>query len=317
MEKLHLNFTGLDNICKSICWIFSLISWLLFLITGWIAVFGEDYKIWTLEKKNLIVLGYHIYIPILIDESFIYIIFILTMGVSSVAFFFYLIYSLFIKTNGVFNGMMGSISRFHFIPFICASALFLIGEDIEDDKEPKDLIIASLIFSIIGFLTLILVHFKTVIDPWYISLLIKNGVFGCLIALFTYNICNCIFQIGFLKYYENLDLYTIFFELIKKIVHNKSDFTDYMNNCGIALPLAIGIVNTALSFALKDFMIAVINLLIFIGCTTYYYKIEDFVIKTLFDNSGADGVIDIIMIILSSITIALLIFLYRTIYFKF
>ena len=107
------------------------------------------------------------------------------MGISSVGFFAYLIYSIFIKTNGVFNGMMGSISRFHFIPLICASALFLIGENIEDDKDPESLVVTTLIFSIIGFISLIVIHFKTILEPWYISLLIKNGTFGCLTALFT------------------------------------------------------------------------------------------------------------------------------------
>lgn len=315
MEKLNLNFKGVDNICKSICWLLSLVSWLLYLITGWIAIFGEDYKLWTIRKKNILILGYHLYLPIIIDESLVYIIFIVIMGISSVGFFVYLIYSLCIKTNGVFNGMMGKISRYHFIPLICASALFIIGEDIDDDKDPESLVYTTLIFSIIGFISLIIIHFKTILEPWYISLLIKNGTFGCLIALFTYNICNTILQLGFINYKNNLDFINFLYDLIKFSFKMKNDFSDFINNCGTALPLTIGIVNIALSFALKDFMIAAMNLLIYIGCTIYYYKIEEYIIKTFFKNNG-DGIIDIIMIILSCIAIIFLMFLYRGAFFK-
>lgn len=318
MEKLNLNFKGGDNIYKSICWILSIISWLLFLITGWIAIFGEDYKIWTLKKKNQqfwYLLNFHnIYLPILMDKSFVYIVFIILMGISSAAFLVYIIYSICIKTNGVFNGMMGSISRFHFIPLICASTLFLIGEDIEDDRDPKDLVIASFIFTIIGFISLIFIHLKTQLEPWYISLLIKNGTFGCLIALFTYNICNCILQIGILNYYDQLNFKIIFEEIYKIFIGKTSDFIKFINNCGTALPLTIGIVNIALSFALRDFMISGMNLVIFIGCTIYYYNLDDS-IRDIFKDNG-DGIIDIIMIILSCVTISLLVFFYRGTYFK-
>ena len=235
MEKVHLNFKGGDNICRSICWILSILSWLLYLITGWIAIFGEEYKIWTIKKENQqyfhfrYLKYYNIYLPILMDKSFVYIVFIVTMAISTSAFFVYLLYSICIKTNGVFNGMMGNISRFHFIPLICASALFLIGEDIDDDKEPKDLLIASLIFTIVGFISLILIHFKTIVDPWYITLLIKNGAFACLIALFTYNICNCILQIGIIHYFDNLTFQIIFDEIMKTIIGKESDFLKFIN----------------------------------------------------------------------------------------
>ena len=57
-------------------------------------------------------------------------------------------------------------------------------------------------------------------------------------------------------------------------------------------------------------MISVMNLLIFIGCTIYYYNLDDF-IKDYFKDNG-DGIIDIIMISLSALTIALLIIRYKT-----
>ena len=94
----------------------------------------------------------------------------------------------------------------------------------------------------------------------------------------------------------------------------KNDLLKFINNCGTALPLTIGIVNISLSLALKDFMISVMNLLIFIGCTIYYYNLDDY-IKDHFKDNG-DGIIDIIMIVLSSVAIAFLLYMYRGTYFK-
>ena len=54
MEKLNLNFSGGDNVIKSICWILSVLSWLLLLVTGWISLrWLDDDKyniIWTMHR---------------------------------------------------------------------------------------------------------------------------------------------------------------------------------------------------------------------------------------------------------------------------
>ena len=38
MEKLNLNFSGGENVLKSLCWILSVLSWGLFIITGGISL---------------------------------------------------------------------------------------------------------------------------------------------------------------------------------------------------------------------------------------------------------------------------------------
>ena len=326
MEKLNINCQGVDGIFMTICWILSIVSWLLFLITGWIAICGKDYNVWTITKDvkaTVPVFNIDIfpYIPIQIKESFIYIIFILTLGIATAGFIIYLIDSIFIKTTKVFNGMMGTISRFHFISFICGSALFIIGEELNDSDNQKDLIVASLIFSIIGFFSLILSQFKTTMETWLASILIKKGTFSCLIALYTYNICYLILQLGVLDKIDNITAES----LIRYFYDGKSELKDFINNCGIALPLVIGVVNIALSFVLKDIIISAMNLIIFIGMTIYYYnitKIESKLIpdaikkKIEYKENNADGVIDIIMIVLSSITIVLLFIRYKISVFK-
>jgi hypothetical protein len=314
MEKLNLNFSSGDNILKSICWLLSIISWLFFLITGWISL-GEQYYFWTIPKNTVIRVKIiiveivsHMYIPSQIDKPLLVAIFILTLVISTFGFCAYLAYSICIKSN-VFNGMMESISKFHFIPFACAGGLFIIGETIKDAEDVKTLLVIALILSIIGFISLILVHFKTNMDPWYASLLIKKATFSCLIALFTYSICYTIYQIGVRNIINN---YT-WEDLINSVV-KEGKLRTFTNNCATAFSIVIGAVNLCLAFALKDNMIAIMNLLIYIGCTIYYYNIEEETKKYLKNNG--DGVIDIVMIVLSVITCCLIFFMYKTDSFK-
>ena len=300
MEKINLNFNGGDNILKSICWILSIISWLFFLITGWIS-FGEKYYFWTIPKSK----SPGFFIPSQMDKTLLMIVFIVTLVISTLGFCAYLVHSTCIKST-VFNGMMESISKFHFIPFSCAGGLFLIGETIIDNsKHYKSLVITGLIFSIIGFISLILVHFKTKMDPWYVSLLIKKATFSCLIALFTYSICYTILQIGIGEVINKIDI----MEIIRIIINQKSNLKTFVNNCAIAFPIVIGVVNLCLAFALRDIMIAVMNLLMYIGSTIFFYDIDKSA-KDYFKND-VPGIIDIIMIVLSAITIGLLLFMYR------
>ena len=308
MEKMNLNCQGGDNIFKSICWVLSVISWIFFLVTGWISIFEEDYRFWTIPKKmtyKILRKKYYLYIPIQMEEPLLFIAFVLTLGISTAGLFIYLIYAICIKANSVFNGMMGSISRFHFIAFICGAALFIIGEEFNDSDNQKDLVVASLIFSLIGLLTLILTHFKTLMEPWYAGLLIKKGTFSCLIALFTYSVCYTILQLGI---YDKLEKFDIFDFL--ELIGGKGELKDFINNCGIALPLTIGIVNICLSVVLKDIMIAAMNLILFLGMAIYYFNVNEDTRDST--NKNGDGIIEIIMIVLSALTICFLFYRYRT-----
>ena len=88
------------------------------------------------------------YFPIKIYRVFIYIIFCATLLISTIAFSAYLIYSICIKKTSVFNGMMGKITRFHFIPLFCAGAIFMIGHYIEvNDNKLLERLLSFLISS--------------------------------------------------------------------------------------------------------------------------------------------------------------------------
>jgi hypothetical protein len=69
MEKLNLNFSGGDNVVKSICWIMSYLSWLLLVETGWASIKWLDddttqhilnfYAVRTLAKHDPLKYNYY------------------------------------------------------------------------------------------------------------------------------------------------------------------------------------------------------------------------------------------------------------------
>ncbi len=137
MEKFNINFHGGDNTMKTICWILSLISWILLLITGIIGLVDLfNYNlIWVIPKWETVgdisilnILVYYIfYRPMQILDYCLVTIFILTIIFTILGFILYVYLCTFGQNSYVMEGMLGSISRFHFIPLVCASALFLIG----------------------------------------------------------------------------------------------------------------------------------------------------------------------------------------------
>ena len=140
MKAVNVNFHGTDNIKTSICWILSILAWSFYLGIGWTSIFLKDDFLWTLVRKTDLYIPFYgddvyPYFPIQINKYFIYIIFCATLLISTIAFSAYLIYSICIKKTSVFNGMMGKITRFHFIPLFCASAIFMIGHFIEVNNK--------------------------------------------------------------------------------------------------------------------------------------------------------------------------------------
>lgn len=288
MEKFNINFKGGDNIMKTICWILSLISWILLLVTGVIGLVDLFNKnlIWVIPKWETvgdisiinIIVYYLFYRPMQILDSCLVTIFILTIIFTFIGFFLYVYLCTCGQNSNVMEGMLGSISRFHFIPLVCASALFLIGITEHSLDEEKSLVTTSLIFSIIGLFSLVLIAFKSNLEsgPWYANLIIKKGVYGSYIALFTYNTCYSILLLG---------------------IMNEKDPISFKKGCGIGLSLAVGIVNLIISFLLKDMILAFQNFLIYLGATIYYFGMHKLIREHY--NENADGIIDIIMIVLS------------------
>lgn len=317
MEKLNLNFSGGSNIVKSICWIMSYISWLMLVITGWISLkwldeepglHGTDYKhgwtIWTIhvDRNNQDIdddLYYIEYWPFQMHVALVYIVFILTLLVILGGCVVFFIKSIFKPDDQVKNGMMGEFSKFHFFPLLCTSALFIIGECVDTDTENvdhgKSMIYAGLVFSILALASFIFIYIMTDLNTndWWVLLLLKKGTYSCLIVLIWYYFC-----------------YNIYYTHRASAENEDSEKAwDWRKGCGLAFSIIFGIGSLAFSFIFKDLVACGMNLLIYVGLTAYYFKLDKDLRKQKDYNKNGDGIVDIIMMVLS---VALLVFLLLT-----
>ena len=349
MKAVNVNFHGTDNIKTSICWILSILAWSFYLGIGWTSIFLKDDFLWILVRNTKLYIPIYgdvnPYFPIQINRSFIYIIFCATLLISTIAFSAYLIYSICIKKTSVFNGMMGKITRFHFIPLFCASAIFMIGHfievnnkgleifrdidindinDIINIKKIKDLykyldldtknrdknrslIIISMVFAAIGIITLTIIHTQTIIEPWYASLLIKKGAFSFLIALFGYSLFYCGLEIGIIQKIDEFSPYNIAKYILEATIdEKKTEVKNLINNAATSLLICIGVLNIGLSIGLKDPTISFANLLIYIGMAIYFYKVDEKSKDVISGKDNGDGPIDIVMMVLSALAIPII-----------
>ena len=337
--QLNLDF---KNPLKTICWILSILSWLLFLVTGWMgfsrlfngkdhyiktAKLYTDYNIWSFlvydSKEND---TREKYFPIQEPRAFLILLFVILMILGTIGFIIYLFKSVIKKDDHVFEGMMGTFARYHFIPLVCASALFLAGytqekslaafmgdliKDIFFDSNKSDKykneFIVNLVFCIIGLLTLIFVKMQTKIEnPFYVVYSIKDGLYSCLIALFTYCIFYSGFFIGLISKMKDAINLLDFFDWLN-LLDTNGEITKYKKDCGIAFSICIGVINLCVSYILKDFILSLINLIIYLGLTIAFFDIKESKRK---DErvTNAEGAIEIVITVLSAVVFAFLIY---------
>ena len=207
------------------------------------------------------------------------------MIVALAGFIIYFVKSTFKKDDSVYGGMMGPFSRYHFFPLLCVSALFIIGE-CSDRPTPKnnvhhykDMLISSAVFTILGLCSLIFIYIMTALNTdWYIILTLKKGTYSCLITLLWYNFCYLIYQ---LRAYDTIE-----------------DKLNWIKGCGIAFSIIFGLGALAFSFFFKDLVISGLTAFIYAGLTTYFFKLEK-TTREFYKNKLADGIIDIVMMVLS------------------
>ncbi len=304
MEKANINFKDGENALKTICWILSVLSWLLLLVTGWISLNWFKDKlifpcIWTIQKIHIRKildqeLGY--YAPLQMQISLIYIVFILAMVITLVGFVIYMIKSTCKKDDVVFGGMIGKWSQYHFIPLLCVSALFIIGEctdtNLTKENHFKDMHISGLIFTIFGLISLIFIYIMTDFNSdWYVILTLKKGTYSCFITLMWYYFCYNIYYIRIFDTYK--------------------DEYNWRKGCGIAFSIIFGIGALVFSFFFKDLVIAGMTTLIYVGLTAYYFSLNKEIRKHESANKNGDGAVDIIMMVLSIVLIVFLIIKYK------
>jgi len=346
MEKLNLNFSGGDNVVKSICWIMSYLSWLLLVASGWASLkwlvqtpYKYDYDFLINPDPDNIKWGWTIwgffalrtveygsrdkdplkeeYYPLQMQVSLYYICFILALIVITGGCFVFFYKTICKKDDQVINGMMGQFSKFHFFPLLCASALFIIGECVDNlDKDDwntekeedhfKNMYISGLVFSIVGLASFIFIYIMTDLNTdWWVLILLKKGAFSCLIILMWYSFC---YDIYYVHKYDRLSS--------KRDDQNydedeDSNLLDWRKGCGLAFSIIFGIGSLAFSFVFKDLVACVMNLLIYIGLTVAYFRLPSEARKLKEANKNGDGIVDIIMLVLSVAVIVLLLIKYR------
>ena len=322
METDLLESNQCDESKSDLFVILSVSSWIILIITSWIPILSlginksEKIKnLWLFYKikENTlrirdIKINYYNLLNNVLDINFVVfnIIFISTFIITTLGFLIY-IYSLYIKKEKVVKGMLGPYSKFHFIPILFISALFLIGETYHNSNEENQYdvylksnysfpsfnnaqYIFSLVFTFLSIISLIFISLKTKItSPWYATLTINKGAFSCFFALLIYN-----FGYVLSEYIINKKDY--------KIPEQFDEQSNLIKKCILSFVIIIGILNNTASVLLQDYMIALINFLIYLGMTITFYK-RDEESRNKFKLYKSIGILDIIMMSLSFLCI--------------
>ena len=90
-------------------------------------------------------------------------------------------------------------------------------------------------------------------------------------------------------------------------------YLKYKKDSGIGYSISIGVINLCISYILKDFILPIINFIIYLGMAIRFFDIKKSIrVNENNDNiTNAEGIIEIVIIVLSAVTFALLIFLKR------
>ena len=187
--------------------------------------------------------------------------------IGTIGFIIYFKNTTLNKNQNILNGMIGEMSKYHSVCFFLVTLLLISLAN----PRKKASFIFSLIFSILSYGSLFFIYLKVEFEAnWYEMLTTKKGVFSCLIAFTCYTMFYSIGAIGSFK----------------------DDNEDFIKGSGISFSILIGIGNLGFAFFFKDILVAIINLLIYVEMGKYFYDNKP-------DNIKADGVIDIIMAIVS------------------
>ena len=122
------NYQKMDGEDSTQSWyLLSIISWILFVISMWVS-YNYGYYFWT--PYTIFFGGDSIYYfpielgSVTINMPWLNRYFFL---ISVIGFSVYLIFTTCKKNQSLYDGMLGTLSRFHFIPLLCISALYNIA----------------------------------------------------------------------------------------------------------------------------------------------------------------------------------------------
>ena len=311
MDK-KFNFNGGENILKSICWILSYLSWLLLSINNLASLkwLYNDKTIWNIFVDPAP------YFPIQMEKIMIYIIFNFEIIITLIGCIVFFVKTLIKPEDKLIDGMMGKLSQFHFIPLLFAFIMTVLGETLDYDNF-KDIAGTGLAFSLFGIASMIFIYINTECESvdWWTKYFLKNGTYSCLIVLFWYNFCYDIFVVRMTSKYMEFSYMSKFLsnfldesdgvmEFLSSISidfdndKEKKNIQKWAKGCGMAFSIIFGIGTFFFSYAFKDIIICLMNILIYYGMAKFYFNSgintndKDY-------NKNGDGAIDFIILICS------------------
>jgi hypothetical protein len=217
--------------------------------------------------------------------------------ISVIGFSVYLICTTCKKNQSLYDGMLGNLSRFHFIPLLLIASIYIIALNSNNEDSYKyfrKLLIFDLIFTILGLISLIFIYIVTQLNTeWYFVLSIKKGMYSTFIIFLWYNFLHTIVSLQAFNY------------LINDVNHYSRDKNNsirkFFKGIGIPFTILFGLGSLVFSVLFKDTMAAFTTFLIYLGMIESFFngnKYDEEERKELF-NGNADGALDIIFMILS------------------
>ena len=272
---------------------FSVISWVMLIVTSLEAYFQNSlfyifYRTYRSKSIDVQFIGISkLYIPITIDTSMLQSFFLIILFFG---FFNFAYYGLYKGDNSLIDPLFTNITKYHFVPLLLVSFINMNMQINNEMEEMEGEIITDLVFTFIALGLLGYIYIKTNLEHknWFFILTIKKGLFSFLIVILWYNLFYASLLIGCLNCEE---------EILK-----------FLKGAGIAFSILIGFGAMLFSFIFKDLIAAVTNLLIYIGMVSSFFGINGKdELQREFSGGVADGVIEIVMMVLNLGLIVLLI----------
>lgn len=296
-----------QNVDSNFLWyILSFLSWILFIALQFYS-FESTLYLWNWE--HLIpnsYLGLRNYFPLKIEinylQTFIFII-------SLIAFINFFYFTAIEKNGNLYNGLMGEYSKFHFIPLLIISALEILkinaktyAYSMSDIKYNRTILIFYIIFIIFGLISLIFLYTKIEFNEWHNVMIIKKGLFSIFIILLFYLF---LYTIICLRVYD---------VSIKEETNPSNKLKSFFKGIGISFSLIMGIGAYIFSIFFKDIMASFMAFLIYLGLVLSFFGKQkpSKNVKEIY-NKEAEGIINIIMMILTLIFIGFLIIKYNNV----
>ena len=299
-EQLNQQSNNRGNGSESLGWhIISILSWILLLFTAWNS-YNQNSVFWDSFHSKFYSYIYSYYFPFSMNMPLLK---IFVLIISLCGFVVYIIFTTYKKNLNLYNDMLSSWSKFHFIPLLFISALFILGSNIgsyndlerlERYRYIKMLLIFDIIFTIIALISLIIIYIKTTLNcDWYIVMAIKKGTYSTFIVLLWYNF-----------FYTIICLRTVDC-VINDLKERNSNLEDNLISLykvtGILFPILFALGVFIFSLLFKDLMALFVNFLIYIGMVISFFNASVSMkeLRKESFNGEADGIIDIIFMALT------------------